>query len=61
MLVDIWRSGGRYALRYQDILQDEVLKFKIFWKKSSFLIFNIKKVGVLDGMTKINKMFEEIV
>ena len=57
MLVDIWRSGGRY----QDILQDEVLKFKIFWKKSSFLIFNIKKVGVLDGMTKINKMFEEIV
>ena len=38
MLVDIWRSGGRY----QDILQDEVLKFKIFWKKSSFLIFNIK-------------------
>ena len=42
MLVDIWRSGGRYAGRYQDILQDEVLKFKIFWKKSSFLIFNIK-------------------
>ena len=59
MLVDIWRSGGRYALRYQDILQDEVLQFEIFWKKSSFI--QHKKIGVLDGTTQMNKMCEELV
>ena len=59
MLVDIWRSGGRYALRYQDILQDEVLQFEIFWKKSSFI--QHEKFGVLDGTTKMNKIFEELV